>query len=98
LVIVGRAQVDPPRCGHPGFVSGQFALTEVLPLDGPPQNLLLGLDLRIQGVDLRPDRGAALDHPPLPLLGLTLGSRASASARIIRASRAVPTSIPSVPR
>src|SRR5271166_2585857 len=62
----------PPRGSHPGFVSGQSALTEVLPLDGPPQLLLLGLELRIQGVDLRPDRGAALDHPPLPLLSLVL--------------------------
>jgi hypothetical protein len=44
----------------------------VLPLDGPPQILLLGLELRIQGIDLRPDRGAALDHPPLPLLSLVL--------------------------
>src|SRR5271157_5292200 len=45
---------------------------EVLPLDGPPQLLLLGLELRSEGVDLCPDRGAALDHPPLPLLSLVL--------------------------
>src|SRR5208337_1221035 len=71
-VTVGKAHVDPPRIAHPGFVSGRSTLTEAILLDHPPQFLLVRLELRIQGVDLRPDRGAALDHPPLPLLSLVL--------------------------